>query len=226
MERLGELFDAEAAAEVAAEKRYAGPVERRRREEEVEAALLAETDPDYEIRLRERRAREVVRLEISAEAERFEADREKARREARAFELREERRILYNRAIEDSWERQRERDGIPAGTEDDPTAGDVLADVLEDLGVDEDIGVEAARFFDLAVEQIAIRIAERVADKLRGELTRGIATGTQAAVEQVLDADANRLARAARRRTDMKEWGYETDPVKAENEEIMLETEQ
>ena len=168
----------------------------------------------------------MARLEISAKAERFEADREKARREAREFELREERRILYNRAIEDSWERQRERDGIPAGTEDDPTAGDVLADVLEGLGVDEDIGVEAARFFDLAVEQIAIRIAERVADKLRGELTRGIATGTQAAVEQVLDADANRLRRVARRRAEIKEWSSEFDPAEAENAETMLETEQ
>ena len=59
MDDLDFSLFAEAAGEVAVEKRYAGPVERRRREAEVEAALLAETDPDYEIRLRERRATEI-----------------------------------------------------------------------------------------------------------------------------------------------------------------------
>ena len=156
-----------------------------------------------------RRLEQVVSRQGTAEAD--------TRRE---FEHREGLRIWYDQAAADSRARQRKRDGIPAGTVDDPDAADVLVGVFEELGLGEDAGLEAARFFDLAVEQIAIRIAERVAEKLRGELTRGIALGAQDAVEQILNADADRLQRAAARREAMREWEYQLDDGDDEEPEI------
>ena len=221
---LPDWVDALAADEVAVEKHRAGPIERRRLEKE-----LANREEDFwadaervaqEAVEADRRKREQETQEETERVERSKAWAEVERRD-KAYEEELRRKRVW---IAEEW--QRKKDGLPAGTVDDPAAGDVLVDVLEGLGVDEDTALEAARFFDLAVDQIAATIAWRVADKLSGQLTRGIAAGTQAAVEQILDVDADRFRRAAKRREEMKEWGYELDADEAENAETMLETEQ